>query len=75
MYVRFATFLIGDWANPDGTAMPGKLATKPEQAPEIHPLTKKMIDELVGISCQYQAVKNETYLLEIGTEAIFSLVG
>ena len=30
----------GEWADPGGTAMPGRLVTRPEQAPEPHPLTK-----------------------------------
>ena len=33
--------IIGDqWADPSGTAMLGQPVTKPEQAPELHPLTK-----------------------------------
>ena len=31
---------MGQWANPSGTAMLGQPVTKPEQAPELHPLTK-----------------------------------
>ena len=32
--------LVGKWADPGGTAMPGQPATRPEQAPESHPLAK-----------------------------------
>ena len=32
--------LVGKWADPGGTAMPGQLVTEPEQAPELYPLTK-----------------------------------
>ncbi len=32
--------LAGQWADPSGTAMLGQPVTKPEQAPELHPLTK-----------------------------------
>ncbi len=32
--------LVGQWADPSGTAMLGQPATKPEQAPELRPLTK-----------------------------------
>ena len=32
--------LVGKWADPGGTAMPGQLLTRPEQAPEPHPLAK-----------------------------------
>ena len=32
--------LLGKWADPGGTAMPGQPVTEPEQAPELHPLTK-----------------------------------
>ena len=32
--------LVGKWADPGGTAMPGQPATRPEQAPEPHPLAK-----------------------------------
>ena len=32
--------LVGRWADPGGTAMPGQLVTEPEQAPELYPLTK-----------------------------------
>jgi hypothetical protein len=32
--------LVGKWADPDGTAMSGQPVTEPEQAPELHPLTK-----------------------------------
>ena len=31
---------MGKWADPDGTAMSGQPVTEPEQAPELHPLTK-----------------------------------
>ena len=31
---------VGKWADPDGTAMSGQPVTEPEQAPELHPLTK-----------------------------------
>ena len=31
---------MGQWANPSGTAMLGQPVTKPEQAPNLHPLTK-----------------------------------
>ena len=30
----------GEWANPSGTAMLGRLVTRPEQAPEPYPLSK-----------------------------------
>ena len=40
LHVLFSPFLSGEWANPGGTAMPGQLVTEPEQAPELHPLTK-----------------------------------
>ena len=33
---------MGQWANPSGTAMLGQPMTKPEQAPELHPLTKSV---------------------------------
>ena len=32
--------LVGKWADPGGTAMPGQPVTEPEQAPELHPLIK-----------------------------------
>ena len=32
--------ISGEGADPGSTAMPGQLVTKPEQAPELHPLTK-----------------------------------
>ena len=32
--------LLGKWADPGGTAMPGQPATEPEQAPELYPLAK-----------------------------------
>ena len=32
--------LVGKWADPGGTAMPGQPVIEPEQAPELHPLTK-----------------------------------
>ena len=32
--------LMGKWADPGDTAMPGRPVTKPEQAPELHPLSK-----------------------------------
>ena len=32
--------LVGKWADPGGTAMPGQPVTEPEQAPELYPLTK-----------------------------------
>ena len=32
--------LLGKWAGPSGTARLGQPATKPEQAPELHPLSK-----------------------------------
>ena len=31
---------VGKWADPGGTAMPGQPVTRPEQAPEPHPLAK-----------------------------------
>ena len=31
---------LGKWADPGGTAMPGQPVTRPEQAPEPHPLSK-----------------------------------
>ncbi len=31
---------MGQWADPSGTAMLGQPMTKPEQAPELYPLTK-----------------------------------
>ena len=36
----FSPFLIGERADPGVTAMPGQLVTEPEQASELHPLTK-----------------------------------
>ncbi len=42
-YISFQcllVILVGQWADPSGTAMLGQPATKPEQAPELHPLTK-----------------------------------
>ena len=32
--------LVGQWADPGGTAMPGQPVTEPEQAPELYPLIK-----------------------------------
>ena len=32
--------LEGKWANPSGTAILGQPVTKPEQAPQLHPLSK-----------------------------------
>ena len=32
--------LVGKWADPGGTAIPGQPVTEPEQAPELYPLTK-----------------------------------
>ena len=32
--------LMGKWANPGGTAIPGQPVTRLEQAPSPHPLTK-----------------------------------
>ena len=32
--------LVGKWAGPGGTAMPGQPVTEPEQAPELYPLLK-----------------------------------
>ena len=32
--------LLGQWADPCGTAMPGQLVTEPEQAPQLYPLIK-----------------------------------
>ena len=32
--------LVGKWADPGGTAMPGQPVTEPEQAPELYPLIK-----------------------------------
>ena len=32
--------LLGKWADPGGTAIPGQPVTKSEQAPVLHPLTK-----------------------------------
>ena len=37
---QYSNFIVGKWADPGGTAMPGQPVTKPEQAPELHPLTK-----------------------------------
>jgi len=31
---------VGKWANPSGTAILGQPMIKPEQAPELHPLSK-----------------------------------
>ena len=31
---------MGQWADPSGTAVLGQPMTKPEQAPELYPLTK-----------------------------------
>ena len=33
-------WLVGMWAGPGGTAMPGQPVTEPEQAPELYPLLK-----------------------------------
>ena len=38
--ILYSPILSGEWADPGGTAMPGQLVTEPEQAPELHPLTK-----------------------------------
>ena len=38
--IIFSPCLSGESADPGGTAMPGHLVTEPEQAPELHPLTK-----------------------------------
>ena len=35
-----AMWLVGKWADPDGTAMSGQPVTESEQAPELYPLTK-----------------------------------
>ena len=32
--------LVGKWADPSGTAILGQPVTKPEQAPQLHPLSK-----------------------------------
>ena len=32
--------LVGKWAGPGSTAMPGQPVTEPEQAPELYPLLK-----------------------------------
>ena len=32
--------LVGKWADPGGTAIPGQPVTESEQAPELSPLTK-----------------------------------
>ena len=32
--------LVGQWADPGGTAMPGQPMTEPEQAPKLYPLIK-----------------------------------
>ena len=32
--------LVGKWADPGGTAMPGQPVTEPEQAPQLYPLIK-----------------------------------
>ena len=37
---RDSLSLVGKWADPSGTAILGQPATKPEQAPELHPLPK-----------------------------------
>ena len=34
------SWLVGQWAFPGGTAIPGRPMTEPEQAPEPYPLTK-----------------------------------
>ena len=36
----YSKVLVGEWADPGGTAMPGQPVTEPEQAPELSPLTK-----------------------------------
>ena len=33
-------WLVGMWAGPGGTAIPGQPVTEPEQAPELYPLVK-----------------------------------
>ena len=33
-------WLVGMWASPGGTAMPGQPVTEPAQAPELYPLLK-----------------------------------
>ena len=40
MIGRINQLFVGKWADPDGTAMSGQPLTEPEQAPELHPLTK-----------------------------------
>ena len=40
MFGQIYQLLVGKWADPDGTAMSGQPVTEPEQAPELHPLTK-----------------------------------
>ena len=37
---RNHTVLVGKWADPSGTAILGQPVTKPEQAPELYPLSK-----------------------------------
>ena len=38
--ITICLWLVGKWAGPGGTAMPGQPMTEPEQAPELYPLLK-----------------------------------
>ena len=42
LYSQHSLFmgLVGKWAGPGSTAMPGQPVTEPEQAPELYPLLK-----------------------------------
>ena len=57
--------LVGKWADPGGTAIPGQPATRPEQAPEPHPLAKiSLISKGTrGPRIRYEADKNRYYTL------------
>ena len=40
--------LVGKWADPGGTAMPGQPVTRPEQAPGPYPLAKISLINMKG---------------------------
>ena len=40
LLVSYQEGLVGKWADPSGTAILGQPVTKPEQAPQLHPLSK-----------------------------------
>ena len=46
--------LVGKWADPDGTAMPGQPVTGPDQAPEPHPVQFNQFDIEGGTCPPYQ---------------------